>query len=124
MLHPRGESSFKGNLVGPLAVFDRLRPVTGGSPGHDRSFVSARGPDVAGRRHEFVFPNTLPPLTPKDRDKFVRIFTNSHPEDGLVPGAGVSLLSQHRLIYELLERICRMESETNHDEVQASHANP
>lgn len=61
-----------GNTAGPLADIEGLEPMAqNGSP--------VAGP--SGSRS-----SNLPPLTPEDRNKFMKIFMKSNPSNGALEG--------------------------------------
>ncbi|CAL1703992.1 unnamed protein product [Somion occarium] len=78
------------NEPAPLPKIQGLEPSAGAS-GYDEA-----GPSTT----------PLPPLTPQDRNKFLKIFFNAHPHNGMVPGDHArELFMKSRLPIDILAQI-------------------
>ena len=97
-------------VVGPLATidgFDQSRSNYGSSAaGPSRSPDGIGGfspPAPLGASLSASSSSVLPPLTPQDRSKYVNIFYNSGPENGVLTGALLSRRMRAKLIYHCLQ---------------------
>ncbi|KAI0818801.1 hypothetical protein BC629DRAFT_1588129 [Irpex lacteus] len=98
--------------AGPLAQIDGLESSRG-----EQSQAYA-GPSTSSSSSAFPSPTlqsaNLPPLTPEDRQKFMKIFNNSQPVDGLINGLQArQLFMKSRLPTETLSQIWEL-ADTQH----------
>lgn len=84
-------------LAGPLAVFSTLDNPQLLTTSHSEGSHNWMDSNNTSPLTSPALPGTLPPLTPQDRAKFMKIFLNSSPENGEISGQLLNVRSSSLL---------------------------